>query len=139
MSLQHQLPLDGVKVEALPFRIGRRPEPGESGPDVSIQLEVEDTEPYQMSRDHCAIVRLNDGVGLKDSGSHWGTLVNGVRIGGAGNRERVSRLRKGYNTVIAGSGKSRFHFAIVVDERSEGEAALPGTGGQGVLWDDAQR
>lgn len=65
-------------VEKFPFKIGRRSD----DPLVHNDLSIPDSQPWQVSRHHVALIRLGDRVGVVDRGSRLGAAVDGRRIGG---------------------------------------------------------
>ena len=106
-------PARDLRLTHLPFRVGRRPVAGEAQPIEMNDLQLSDTMPFNVSRDHFAIERVPDGVQVRDRGSHVGTIVNGVRIGGHHHVATVP-LAVGENEVVVGSPMSPFRFRVVV-------------------------
>ena len=82
-------------------------------------LQLLDTEPFNVSRDHFAIERVPDGVQVRDRGSFVGTIVNRVQIGGHHRVATVATvpLAVGENEVVAGGPRSPFRFRVVVSLR----------------------
>ena len=106
-------PARDLRLTHLPFRVGRLPVPGEAQPIEMNDLQLSDTTPFNVSRDHFAIERVPDGVQVRDRGSYVGTIVNGVRIG-AHHHDTTAPLAVGENEVVAGSPMSPFRFRVVV-------------------------
>ena len=106
-------PARDLRLTHLPFRVGRLPVAGEAQPIEMNDLQLSDTTPFNVSRDHFAIERVPDGVQVRDRGSYVGTIVNGVRIGGHRHVATVP-LVLGENEVVAGSPMSPFRFRVVV-------------------------
>ena len=106
-------PARDLRLTHLPFRVGRLPVAGEAQPIEMNDLQLSDTTPFNVSRDHFAIERVPDGVQVRDRGSYVGTIVNGVRIGGHHHVATVP-LAVGENEVVAGSPRSPFRFRVVV-------------------------
>jgi len=106
-------PARDLRLTHLPFRVGRRPVAGEAQPIEMNDLQLSDTMPFNVSRDHFAIERVPDGVQVRDRGSHVGTIVNGVRIGGH-HHVATAPLAVGENEVVVGSPMSPFRFRVVV-------------------------
>jgi pSer/pThr/pTyr-binding forkhead associated (FHA) protein len=79
-------------------------------------IQLSDTKPFNVSREHFAIERGPDGVQVRDRGSYVGTIVNGVPIGGY-RRVATVPLAVGENEVVAGSPRSPFRFRVVVSVR----------------------
>jgi FHA domain len=106
-------PARDLRLTHLPFRVGRLPVAGEAQPIEMNDLQLSDTTPFNVSRDHFAIERVPDGVQVRDRGSYVGTIVNGVRIGGHHHVATVP-LAVGENEVVVGSPMSPFRFRVVV-------------------------
>jgi hypothetical protein len=107
------LPAGTLRLAHLPFRVGRLPVAGEAQPIEVNDLQLSDTRPFHVSRNHFAIERGPDGVQVRDRGSYVGTIVNGVQIGGHHHVATVP-LAVGDNEVVAGSPRSPFRFRVVV-------------------------
>lgn len=114
-DLQDQMDAAGYKVPELPFHIGRLLLDGETAPSAAIALTLDDTRPYNLSRQHFAIEESEAGPIVRDIWSHLGTTVNGVRIGRAESRQSAL-LRLGDNLVVAGKSGSPFVFRILVEK-----------------------
>ncbi|PYN45337.1 MAG: hypothetical protein DME00_22480 [Candidatus Rokuibacteriota bacterium] len=108
-----------ISLARLPFRVGRVPVAGEAQPMEVNDLQLLDTEPFNVSRDHFAIERVPDGVQVRDRGSFVGTIVNRVQIGGHHRVATVATvpLAVGENEVVAGGPRSPFRFRVVVSLR----------------------
>jgi CRP/FNR family cyclic AMP-dependent transcriptional regulator len=104
---------EGVVVDRLPFVVGRRPAAGQPRPGGAVQLELEDTAPYRLSRRHFAVVAGAEGLAVSDDNSTLGTAVNGEAVGEQFPRSEVA-LRRGENLVVAGGAGSPFAFRLVV-------------------------
>ncbi len=102
-----------LTVRKFPFRIGRWSENFQADVFVSNDLLVRDEEPYQISRNHCAIEREGKQFYVLDRGSAFGTQVNGKEIGGVEN-QMIHPLRHGANEVRLGGKESPYQFQIVV-------------------------
>lgn len=100
-----------VAIWTWPFKIGRR----SNDPFVYNHLEIEDKEPYRVSRHHAGIVRDVDSgrIGVMDLGSELGMTVNGVRIGGRlGNGPVYFEGKEG--VLILGDDASPYQYRISV-------------------------
>ena len=75
-------PARALRLAPLPFRVGRIPVAGEAQPLEVNDLQLSDTKPFHVSRNHFAIERGPDGVQVRDRGSYVGTIVNSLQIGG---------------------------------------------------------
>jgi CRP-like cAMP-binding protein len=114
-ELQDQMDAAGYPVPELPFRVGRLLLDGETPPQAAIELTLDDARPYNLSRQHFAIEGSETGPIVRDIWSHLGTVVNGVRIGRAENRQ-AAPLRLGDNQVVAGKSGSPFIFRVLVEK-----------------------
>jgi len=106
-------PARTLEIAGLPFRVGRLAVAGEPQPVEVNDLQISDTEPFNVSRNHFAIERGPDGVQVRDRGSYLGTIVNGVPIGGH-RHVATGPLAVGENEVVVGSPRSPFRFGVVV-------------------------
>jgi CRP/FNR family transcriptional regulator, cyclic AMP receptor protein len=111
----------------LPFIVGRRPAAWEGLPPWQPDLELNDTAPFRLSRNHFTIEKHDGGYRVRDLCSTLGTIVNGEPIGhyvradaSTGWRLLASdaSLRAGENEVIAGGADSPFVFSVFVTSRS---------------------
>jgi CRP/FNR family transcriptional regulator, cyclic AMP receptor protein len=112
-ALAGRVPAEGVAIDRLPFAVGRRPAAGEPRPGGAVQLELEDTAPYRLSRRHFAVVAGAEGLAVSDDNSTLGKTVNGEAVGEQFPRSEAS-LRRGENLVVAGGAGSPFAFRLVV-------------------------
>ncbi len=111
--MEEQLPAAGVLVDRFPFTIGRRPNAGEHEPPVAVDLLLDDSRPYRLSRVHLSLIQVADGVAVSDPASTLGTAVNGAYLGEHFASVRAT-LHEGENRVVAGGIDSPFAFRIVV-------------------------
>lgn len=100
---------EGRVIDHWPFRVGR----SASGILGDNHLELDDQQPYTVSRNHFLIDRSDLGVLVRDRGSYLGTVVNGEKIGGRRHNGEVI-LTPGENVVIAGKPNSTFRFRVHV-------------------------
>jgi CRP/FNR family transcriptional regulator, cyclic AMP receptor protein len=98
----------------LPFVVGRRPVTGEGLPPCQPDLELDDTAPFRLSRNHFIIEKRDGDYHVRDLCSTLGTIVNGEAIGGYF-RTDDAPLRAGDNEVIAGGVNSPFVFSVFID------------------------
>ncbi|MBK8038577.1 MAG: cyclic nucleotide-binding domain-containing protein [Verrucomicrobiaceae bacterium] len=108
-------PKSGSTITKLPFRIGR------SYFDTSVnalarnEFSIEDSAPYQLSRNHCEIDFDNGSFVLRDRGSKLGSFVNGEQI--SVDAGKISAMLKtGENEVIFGTHGSPHRFTITIEE-----------------------
>jgi CRP-like cAMP-binding protein len=112
-QLANVIPAGGLPIRTFPFRIGRAPEEKEKTSLNVNNLDLHDSVPYKMSREHLSIEIHGGKVVVFDRGSYLGTTVNGVKIGGHHKEGRVE-LRLGDNNLVLGGKGSRFRFRLVV-------------------------
>jgi len=102
------LPVNPLPIESLPFSIGRR--------DALVQsdLMIPDSKPWRVSRRHALLVEESGRVGVLDTGSKLGSIVDGQRIGGrSGNRGPVFFSGDG-GTLTLGSDRSPYRYEIAL-------------------------
>lgn len=112
--LDRYVPEEGLVLESLPFVVGRRPAPNEELPK-GVDLSVQDSKPFRLSRKHFAVEPSGDWYAVRDLGSHLGTQVNGETVGENFPRD-TKALEVGDNTIIAGGVDSHFIFRLRVEE-----------------------
>ena len=102
--------LDGgeIEIDKFPFKIGR--EQRSSGIDVfsDNDLYLQDSSPFNVSRNHFLIDKVEGRYVVIDRGSHLGTIVNGKRI------DAQSVLNMGENKIIVGQKISPFVFKLEI-------------------------
>ena len=99
-------------VDRFPFRIGRELAGGLEAFDCN-DLGIPDKQPYQVSRNHCAIERYHRGYVIRDRGSSGGTIVNGKPLNVV-QGEVTGWLHPGENDVILGSPESPHRLKLIV-------------------------
>jgi len=102
-----------LRLDHLPFVVGRRPIPGEGQPLWQPDLMLDDTAPFRLSRNHFTIEKREGSYHLRDLCSTLGTIVNGEPIG-THFRTDDAPLRAGENEVIAGGVDSPFVFSVSI-------------------------
>jgi hypothetical protein len=109
---QAELAMQGKEIDItkIPFQIGRSSKASVFG---SNDLDINDTEPYRVSRCHCLITIVDNEYYLVDTVSSRGTTVNGYKIGGREERKRVL-LESGNHRIILGGEESPYVFDLVV-------------------------
>jgi hypothetical protein len=129
--LQQQFPTP-LELGGRPLVIGRRPAAGEGLPPRQPDLELNDTAPFRLSRNHFTIEKGEGGYRVRDLCSTLGTIVNGEPIGhylradGSTGWEYLAGdapLRAGENEVIAGGPDSPFVFSVFITSRSGNDIA----------------
>ncbi len=108
-ELEDLLPPEGLVIDTYPYVVGRLSQKGES---IGVNLTLEDSEPFRMSRVHFAILRTEDGLQVRDLESTLGTSVNGMFLGHHFGSDRTS-LKRGENFIAAGGIDSKFKFRVV--------------------------
>ncbi len=105
------------RVEKFPFHFGRSGEnEGGIGGFFSLwsnDLSIDDHPPYNVSRKHCLIDKRRKGFVLVDQHSHYGTLVDGVRVGGDSDQEEMV-LEPGRHRIQLGTAASPFVVQVDV-------------------------
>jgi CRP-like cAMP-binding protein len=115
LFLQRLIGAKTIRIETLPFVVGRAPMPGESEPRRHPDLTVYDPAPFRLSRDHFLIARSAGHIVVHDLASTLGTIVNGRPIGRHFPSDSVE-LRPGENQILAGGLGSPFEFRVTVSE-----------------------
>ena len=99
-----------IDISKIPFQIGRTSSSSVFG---SNDLDIEDTEPYRVSRCHCLITIVDNEYYLVDTVSSRGTVVDGSKIGGQEELKRVL-LESGKHRIILGGEESPYVFDLEV-------------------------
>lgn len=100
-------------IRGFPFKIGRIAMADSRNRHADRQLLIEDTEPYNVSKNHLLINFYEDHYYILDNGSRLGTIVNGNFIGKKTSNYKAV-LNSGDNTLIVGSESSPYRFRITV-------------------------
>lgn len=108
------LPKEGITVMELPFSVGRLPVGKEPKPAVPIDLGIDDSQPFRLSRQHFAFYLNPKGCGVLDLGSALGTEVNGVFLGHNFGKD-FEYLKLGENKITAGGAGSPFAFKVLME------------------------
>jgi CRP-like cAMP-binding protein len=99
-----------IDISKIPFQIGRTSTSSVFG---SNDLNIEDTEPYRISRCHCLLTIVDNDYYVIDTVSSRGTVVDGSRIGGREELKRVL-LESGKHRLILGGEESPYVFDLEV-------------------------
>jgi cAMP-binding proteins - catabolite gene activator and regulatory subunit of cAMP-dependent protein kinases len=97
-----------MKINKFPFKIGRKHELDEVDVLSDNDLYLQDLPPFNVSRNHFLIDKVEGRYVAVDRGSRLGTIVNGKRI----DVQRV--LDMGENEIIVGQKVSPFVFKIEI-------------------------
>jgi pSer/pThr/pTyr-binding forkhead associated (FHA) protein len=101
-----------VEIRAFPFRIGRKLTQSGSDAFSLNDLYLADEEPFNISRNHCAIDMMPNGLYVvEDRGSTLGTRVNGELVGSQAEKFEAF-LANPVNTLVLGSESSPFRFSL---------------------------
>lgn len=100
-----------LTIKKFPFRIGRRT----SDPLVQNDLQLPDSSPWQVSRNHLAIILKDGKIGVVDRGSRLGSTINGHRIGGHGGRHDPVFLEGKEGEISLGTPNSEWRYKIYVE------------------------
>jgi len=109
-SVASQIPRDGMRVDKLPFSVGRNAQHTDSNfsaPDLALS----DSKPFRLSRLHFSISKLDEKVVVYDLESTLGTEVNGEALGKHFGKD-YALLQHGDNKVMAGGHSSPFVFTV---------------------------
>jgi cellulose biosynthesis protein BcsQ len=116
------LPVNPMEIRSFPCSIGR------SDPLVRNDLAIFDEAPWQVSRNHAALIEQDGRIGVIDRGSRLGSLVNGQPLGGkVGGSGPIFFPRRGGSLVLGKQG-SPYRFAVAVarpQDRPGRAPALP--------------
>lgn len=99
-----------IDITKIPFQIGRTSRASVFG---SNDLDLEDIQPYRISRCHCLITIVDNQYYLVDTVSSRGTSVDGNKIGGREKEKRVL-LESGKHRVVLGGDQSPYVFELNV-------------------------
>lgn len=112
MTAEAERALQGKQIDItkIPFQIGRMSRASVFG---SNDLDLQDIEPYQISRCHCLITIVENHYYLVDTVSSRGTTVDGNKIGGRVQEKRVL-LEGGTHRMVLGGDQSPYVFELHV-------------------------
>ncbi len=99
-----------IDISKIPFQIGRTSSSSVFG---SNDLDIEDAEPYRVSRCHCLITIVDNEYYVVDTVSSRGTVVDDSKIGGREELKRVL-LESGKHRIILGGEESPYVFDLKV-------------------------
>lgn len=116
----NSLPINPLPITRFPFRIGRECD----DPLVENDLEIPDTEPFQISRHHVSIVHHDGSIGVVDRGSTLGATVDGCMIGGSFTDVGPVFFGASGGTLVLGMEPSLFRFEVVISGGKERPANL---------------
>ena len=104
---------EGLKLKAtrFPFRIGRRTDDGYQFSPLDLPLQ--DQRPFVVGRSHCRIECKGGGYFVRDLGSLFGTIVNGVTIGSE-HPSLTAALTPGENSITVGPEGSPHQYWIMI-------------------------
>ncbi len=107
-DIVRQMGSDSITIERFPFLVGR--ESSHTSETMSPPVALAISDDLQLSRRHFMIDQNDDGIIVRDCGSHNGTIVNSVMLGGSSIGFRAV-LVPGENEIIAGTLISPFRFS----------------------------
>ncbi len=113
-----QIGSDGVKIDKLPFRVGRTLRSEERTAVRKAELAVQASHGDDLSPLHFAIENDEGRLVIRDLASHLGTLVAGRRIGHF-EEFTVADLRFGSTPIQAGGVESPYRFIVVVARKND--------------------
>ncbi len=97
-----------MEINLFPFKVGRKSELGENDILSDNDLYLNDFIPFNVSRNHFLIDKIEGKFVVIDRGSTLGTIVNGKRI------NAQSMLNKKTNEIIVGSKSSPYVFKLEI-------------------------
>ena len=112
-TVESQIGQDGLLVESLPFRVGRRMLPGEHTRIDPVALSLQAGETCHLAAQQFAIEDCEVQLVVRDLGSPLGTLVNDRRVAEF-EEGLIAALRFGANEIQAGGAESRYRFTLLV-------------------------
>lgn len=101
-----------LEVEKFPFKIGRRSD----DPLVHNDLSIPDSQPWQVSRHHVALIRLGDRIGVVDRGSRLGAAVDGRRIGGPDGVDGPVFFDGNEGVLALGNAATEWKYKVFLEE-----------------------
>ena len=111
-----QIGADGIVIEELPFRVGRRAQPGDPQLSTPTFLALAASEPIHLSPEHFVVENEGGEIVVRDLGSELGTVANGNRIAKF-EHNSASGLRFGDNRIVAGGAHSPYRFLLIIDRK----------------------
>jgi pSer/pThr/pTyr-binding forkhead associated (FHA) protein len=104
------LPSNPLVINDFPFRIGRE----SRNRGVNNDLELPDSQPFQLSRHHITIFEENGRIGIHDRGSTLGAEIDGYRFGGRGRSKGPVFFKGQGGALVLGSAESPYRFRVTV-------------------------
>ncbi len=80
-----------------------------------VDFGIRQAKPFTISRQHCAIELGENSIKIKDLGGRYGTVVDGVRVGGRSDAATEVELARGEHHLIFGPRDSCFRFKLIVE------------------------
>ena len=108
------LPANPFEINKFPFRIGRQ----SHDPLVTNDLMIPDSEPFQIAIHHLAVIKGEDGIGVVDRGSQFGSLLNGDQLGGVQGDPHPVFLSDSESILVLGHVTSPFKYKIYPSSKS---------------------
>ncbi len=115
-AVESQIGQDGLEVESLPFRVGRRMLAGEHTRIDPVELSLQAGATFHLAAQHFVIEGREGHLVLRDLGSPLGTLVNDTRAAEF-EESLIAPLRFGANEIQAGGAESRYRFTLLVKRK----------------------
>ncbi len=104
-ALEGQIGHDGIAVERVPFRVGRRALPGGSTRVEPVEPSLQAHDSFQTATQHFAIEERDGRLVVRDLGTPLGTLVNG---------RRIAEFEESLTAPLRLGADSRFRFTLVI-------------------------
>jgi hypothetical protein len=109
------LPKNPLPINKFPFRIGRE----SNDPLAHNDLNIPDSEPFQVSRHHVTLVNDGGNIGVMDRGSTLGSMVDGQPLGGKHGEPGLVFLGPTGGTLVLGTEDSPFRFQLIVGKERD--------------------
>lgn len=112
---QSQSLLSKRKIDTDVFTIGRRGSGYVSSTQPLRDFALPQNEPYTVSKCHCQIHLSESGATVRDMESRYGTVVNGIRLGGRRAQLKELELGPGAHALVIGPRNSEYRFRLIVE------------------------
>jgi pSer/pThr/pTyr-binding forkhead associated (FHA) protein len=108
---EHHLP-ESIIIKQFPFFIGRKLSVNERTPSLKVHLKIRDSHPFQISRVHIVVQKLQDDQFLvRDLDSNLGTIVDGKAIGRKFSDDSFQLPKQGASITLGGV-RSPYKFRV---------------------------
>jgi hypothetical protein len=111
-AAKKSLPEHPLQIKKFPFLIGRKTR----DPLAYNDLQIPDKQPYRISRHHLELDHEDGRLFALDRGSHLGSILDGIQIGGSEGNPGPMFFKESSGTVVLGDEHSpyKYRFSITV-------------------------